>query len=181
MADRDNRVSIHPCPFDTRPCDNYQCRRSFGSKKYWVSNPYGSVHDTVFCEDCVKHLVAHIPAELIEGAADLEQRLREEITAELEAKHALNLEGAEQRITDRVRAELAVEFAQQETITQAVEEEMPEEEEELDEGKPVYRCLECPEEFDTAQKLSVHRRIHDAPPASQKTKGGSRPGARKRT
>lgn len=159
-------LRIHACSFDTRPCDNYTCRQALGKKKFFIGNPFAHGHKAIFCEDCIRDLVQNVPAELLEGGADLEARLREEIAAELEVKIREELKAELQRVSIELKAQLDAEAqAAAEADEAAKQEELaaassaPDEEPE-EENKPLYRCLDCGEEFDTPQKLGSHRRKH---------------------
>jgi len=165
----ESKLRIHPCAFDTRPCDNYTCRNALGKKKYFIGNPFGHGQKAIFCEDCIRDLVANIPVEFLEGGTDLETRLREEITAELEGKIRDEIQQElQQAAADQLRAQedadaaaaAAAEEQQKQDDLAAAASAAADQAQEAEETKPVYRCLDCGEEFDTPQKLGSHKRKH---------------------
>lgn len=158
----DNRLQIHKSPFITTACASYTCRQSYGKDKYKISNPYGHGHDgETYCEDCIKHLVATIPPELLEGGTDLAARIREELETEYAKRHQDDMEAIERRLRNEITAEVAVQFATQlqDVAPEKLPDVQPEAEKEEEEQKEpiVYRCLDCNAEFDTPQKLGSHK------------------------
>lgn len=167
----DNRLTIHDCAFTSRPCDNYTCRQAANKKKYFIGNAHGSATKPIFCEDCIRHLVDHLPAELFVGGADIETRLREEIQAE----HDVKLEAAkvelESKLSESITNKMLMDIAAAENEYRANEaiatlENPPELEATLegapidDQPKQVFRCLDCNEEFENRQQLTAHKRKH---------------------
>lgn len=157
----DTRVTIHDCAFEDRPCGVYTCRQAKGKKKYFIGNSFGFGQKEVYCEDCIRHLVAHLPAELVDGGGDLEAQLRVKITEEYDTILADKVKEAVAAArfgwNEEVTAEIAELKEQIEQHTLAAVEQTKEEEEETE---AVYRCLDCGEEFNTPQKLGSHRRKH---------------------
>lgn len=151
----DNRVQIFEAP-DSISCSNYLCGEMFG-KKFYVGNFYGSSREAIYCEACVRHLVDHLPAELVPEMGELENRLRTEITVEYEIKLAQILNDRENALREQAAREIAIQLASQEKI-----EDIPftEEVDDANADPITYRCLDCNEEFDTPQKLGSHRRKH---------------------
>lgn len=145
-------ATIHPCAFESRPCENFGCRNAFGFKKYFIGRPDVSVPKPIFCEACMKNLVKTLPTELVEGGDQLESRIR----AELEAEYAAKLEAAEKEFALSVIVPITA-TVEEEVIEEEVPEPEPKEKPNL-----IYRCLDCGKEFETAGGLSKHKRKHDA-------------------
>lgn len=143
-------ATIHPCTFQDRACDTYNCRKAKGYKKYFIGRADASTPKPIFCEECMKHLVKNVPAELIKGGNELETRIR----AELEAQYAEQLEAAKREF-----AILPVIVPVEDPVEEEIEEEV---QEEKTKEKPnlIYRCLDCSKEFETAGGLSKHMRKH---------------------
>lgn len=164
----DSRLTIHESSFISRPCDNYTCRQAANKRKYFVGNPGGFGHKPIFCEDCINHLVANLPAELVEAGANLEEKLRVEITAEydeiLKTKVFEAVQADRQRALDEQNAEaqrLELEEALKADPNYMLQEVKEEKVEEIEEDtEQMYRCLDCGQEFDTPQKLGAHKRKH---------------------
>lgn len=163
----DSRLTIHESSFISRPCDNYTCRQAANKRKFFVGNPGGFGHKPIFCEDCINYLIANLPADMVEGGANLEDKLRVEITAEYE-------EILKQKVFEAVQADRANTQMELEAEAKRLENAIPKEPnyvhqeektveaekaEEVDKD-PVYRCLDCGKEFDTPQKLGAHKRTH---------------------
>ena len=165
----DSRLTIHESSFVSRPCDNYTCRQAANKRKYFVGNPGGFGHKPIFCEDCINYLIENLPAEFVNVGANLEAKLREEITAEyeeiLKVKVFEAVQADRQSIKDHLHEE--ANRIELETTLNADPNYMVQEEKtvtaeaNVEEDKdPVYRCLDCGQEFDTPQKLGAHKRKH---------------------
>lgn len=144
-------ATIHPCAFESRPCDNYGCRNAFGFKKYFIGRPDVGVPKPIFCEACMKNLVKNLPVDLVEGGADLQDKIRGELQAEFDAKLSSAIDEALANA-----ALLAPAVEQPEEVIEVVVEKEPE----VEMPKMIYRCLDCNEEFDTANGLNGHKKKH---------------------
>lgn len=114
-------LTVHVCPFETRPCDNYTCRQALFKKKYFIGNPGGMSHKPVFCEDCIRHMFAHIPAHLVEGGEDLEAQIRDEMEQKYSVALHTTIADVEANLRDSISKEMAIKFsgAQQAGIIEA--------------------------------------------------------------
>jgi hypothetical protein len=151
-------LTIHPCPFGDRPCDNHICRNAKGYKKYFIGFVGLAVPKPIFCEECIKHLLANVPKELIPEAIDLEAKLRKEITAEYDAKLDELVKATETALEQKYQA-----------IIEKLQQELPDESDQPDQSQPaedegddqepeIFRCLDCGFEAKSASGLDSHRR-----------------------
>lgn len=141
-------------------CDTLHCRAiTIG---YYLNRADQTSHTvSKFCEDCAKQIANNLPAELLEGGADLEQRLRREITAEYDIK----LAEIEEAMQKNVRADLEAANAAAAEAAKAIAEAIvtPAEEKPADKPQEVeYRCLDCSETFESKRKLTAHIKTHMA-------------------
>lgn len=178
-------ITVHPCSFDSRPCDNPTCRQSYGLKKYFVGNPSFHVHKPIYCEACVRHMFANIPADLIEGGEELEARLREGMEAEyadkLAAMEIQLRESLSASITNDLLIRLAERGIEQTSLERTEDAPQPitlsepdgappivREPESNATTEPTYRCLDCNEEFESPGELAEHKRDAHTPGAAPK-------------
>lgn len=156
----DNRVTIFPCNHDDSPCNNYLCDNGVGYKKWYIGVAHGAQSTMeYFCNECIRHLVDHLPAEFSPEVAGIEQRLRAEITTEYDKVLVEKVKELESAIRTKVTSEVLEQIVKSEKGKPApvVVEEVAEVVSQVP-----YRCLDCNEEFDTPQKLGSHRRKHES-------------------
>ena len=167
-----SELTIHPCGFNSRPCDNDVCRRSKradGSymRKYYIGDAHWSGHKPVFCEDCIQHMLQNPPPEFVTGGVDLEARLRDEISKAFEEKmqEAVAAERARWE-TETAALRKTIELLQHpndadedgtRSHSALVGAELPAAQKENDGTE--FRCLDCGAVFETAHGLIVHRRM----------------------
>lgn len=173
MSDDRNRLEIIPADNPYMPCSSFVCDQN-SPTKYVVGNRYSGALFTypVFCEKCIKHMLANVPTELNPTAADIEDKLRADLTVQYNDVLA-------QKVADHenaVRQQADMYIAQRLADAQSPFGEMPlevEQEAETEEEKQIYRCLDCGEEFENGPDLEAHKKYH-APgaPAPEKNKGG---------
>lgn len=164
----DSRLMIVPC-YQHIPCNSMTCYNVTG-KRYYVANPYsgGIFNYPVFCEECIQYLVAHMPAELSPEAAEVESRLRKELTEEYNgilAQKIAEMEKVAVAAAMKLAAQKIAE-AQSPFGVAPVEDLVPIEEQD----KTIYRCLDCGMDFDNKEALDAHKPSHTV-----KNKGGRPP------
>lgn len=159
-----SQVTIHRCPFDSRPCDNYICRRSKRAdgtymRKYFVGDPEAHGTKPVFCEDCIQHLVNNLPPELVPGGDGLEERIHKQLQKEFEKKLK------EELGKERARHEMEIQALR--ALLEKKDEKAPEDSiatdnnvEEDEEDDVELRCIDCNETFTSAAELIKHRKKH---------------------
>lgn len=174
----DNRLVIMECEYDVA-CNSFVCNEMH-TKKYYVTNPHSGALATypVFCENCIKHLVANIPAELVPTATDIEQRLRAEMTEQYNAMLAEKMTQATSMIREDAEKFIAMKLAESESpwgvgIIEA--------DEIIDaKAEPVtYRCLDCSEDFKNIAELNVHKLTHVHTPKTRSRKPATKTRERK--
>lgn len=172
----DCRLEIVPCDYKDFPCSSFVCNNAGGHDKYYLGNKYsGGIHNyEIYCSECVKHLVAHIPSELSADGGAVEQRIRAELTAEYNAILAQKVADFEH--ATRIEAEKFIAY-------KLAEAESPFGVEEVEELTPVesvpeqkfFRCLDCGADFDNHDDLNAHKAEHVQAAAPAKNKGGRPP------
>lgn len=166
----DTRLMLVPCPYEDFPCSNYLCDQP-SREKYWVGNPYSNNLELypIFCKTCVDHLVSHLPPDLSPDGAAVEAHIRAELEQTYNAEMQEKLAQADTRITQEVTERLIAQFTKPELteIPEVVATEQPE-----DDNNMVFRCLDCGDEFGSAEKLEAHKSEHAG--ATEPRKRGGR-------
>lgn len=164
----DTRLTIHHCPHKTQPCSSYICLQGGSKEKYYVGNPYGYGHKQIFCEDCIRHLFANIPTEMIPGGESLEAKLRKKITMEYDDLLQQRIEEIKVRLSAEAEKDAALRLTQAQAF-KITDYEPPAEESE-EKTKMPFRCLDCGEDFDSKGALGEHKLTHAEPPKRKKAK-----------
>lgn len=168
MSDnRDKRLMIVPCDY-VYGCASFVCN-DISEKYYHVGNPYSGALNSydAYCEDCIRHMIATIPAELSPSTADIENRLRLQLTAEYNELLATKIADHEDAVRDQADKYIAQRLADAQSPFGDVPLEVEEAQEATDEAH-VFRCLDCNDDFNTLEELNAHKDDHPAP----KNKGG---------
>lgn len=167
----DNRLMIVPTEHQI-PCSSFTCY-NLSSQRYYVGNPYsgGLYNYPVFCAECIQNLVDNIPAELSPEKAEIETRLRKQLTEqfnELLTEKVAELEKVAVAAASKMAAQKIAE-AQSPFGMAPVDDLVP-----VEEVTTVpFRCLDCGDDFDTKAALDEHKATHNEAPA--KNKGGRPP------
>lgn len=167
------KAALFPNPFTSRVCEIFNC---LNRSEWFVGDPTGP-HSVTFmlCDSCVRNLLHTAPSHLLEGGADLLTKVRAEFDTEKEKlfaeeiqrrAHAVLVKEQEeflktQKRLEEARAKLAA-GAYPAMPTGTKDEPLPFDElaEEEDSKKPIYRCLECDDEFESKRALTTHMKTH---------------------
>lgn len=165
----DCRVMIVESELDL-PCHSFTCDE-MGTKRYYVGNPYsGGLHNyPLFCEQCIKHLVTTIPPALSPTGADVEKRIRTELTAEYDELLHEKIHQIEKNAAELAERMVAVKLAEsQETVIPVIEEEVSETATQTENA--IHRCLDCGDDFETEELLNAHLPTHDGTPVTKRSR-----------
>lgn len=159
----DSRLEIVPCEHKESGCSSFVCNNGTGYEKFYVGNKYsGGLHTyEIYCSECIKHLVSHIPSELMPDGGVLEQNLRAELTLEYNDILAKKLTDATQQI--RMEAEKFIAFKLADAEDQLITVEPEVIAEDTADEKAVFRCLDCGADFHNQADLNEHKKEHKTP------------------
>lgn len=159
----DSRLEIVPCEHRESGCSSFVCNNGTGYNKYYVGNKYsGGLHTyEIYCSECIKHLVSHIPSDLMPDGGVLEQNIRAELTLEYNKILAQKLADATQEIRMEAEKFIAFKLADADDALVTVEPVVVADVETDD--KAIFRCLDCGADFPNQDDLNEHKKEHGVP------------------